>query len=64
MADCSGPSIIIAYATCVDWGHRAGDKAMVQQQAEILSAVVKSLSTLEGSVSLCMETSEDVVVGV
>ena len=28
-----GPSIIIAYATCVDWGHRAGDKAMVQQQA-------------------------------
>ena len=27
-----GPSIVIAYATCVDWGHRAGDKAMVQQQ--------------------------------
>lgn len=31
-----GPSIIIAYATCVDWGHRAGDKAMVHQQAASL----------------------------
>merc|ERR1719210_1358232 len=29
-----GPSIIIAYATCVDRGHRAGDKAMVQQQVQ------------------------------
>merc|ERR1719464_342043 len=29
-----GPSIVLAYATCVDWGHRAGDKAMVQQQVE------------------------------
>eukprot|EP00746_Dinoflagellata_sp_MGD_P155297 gnl/MRDRNA2_/MRDRNA2_85296_c0_seq2.p1 gnl/MRDRNA2_/MRDRNA2_85296_c0~~gnl/MRDRNA2_/MRDRNA2_85296_c0_seq2.p1 ORF type:complete len:1850 (-),score=450.28 gnl/MRDRNA2_/MRDRNA2_85296_c0_seq2:164-5713(-) len=29
-----GPSIIIAYATCVDWGHRMGDKAMVTQQVQ------------------------------
>jgi len=30
----NGPSIIIAYATCVDWGHRFGDKAMVMQQQQ------------------------------
>merc|ERR1719271_65001 len=30
----NGPSIIIAYATCVDWGHRMGDKAMVTQQIQ------------------------------
>lgn len=36
-----GPSIIIAYATCVDWGHRAGDKAMVQQQALEAELVVQ-----------------------
>merc|ERR1719271_1499151 len=29
-----GPSIIISYATCVDWGHRMGDKAMVTQQIQ------------------------------
>jgi len=29
-----GPSIIIAYATCVDWGHRYGDKAMVLQMVQ------------------------------
>ncbi|CAK9019045.1 Pyruvate dehydrogenase [NADP(+)], partial [Durusdinium trenchii] len=33
-----GPSIIIAYATCVDWGHRAGDKAMVQQQVQAVES--------------------------
>merc|ERR1719421_2631102 len=29
-----GPSIIISYAPCVDWGHRLGDKAMVTQQVQ------------------------------
>lgn len=33
-----GPSIVIAYATCVDWGHRAGDKAMVQQQVQAVES--------------------------
>eukprot|EP00929_Paragymnodinium_shiwhaense_P014329 TRINITY_DN12222_c0_g2_i1.p1 TRINITY_DN12222_c0_g2~~TRINITY_DN12222_c0_g2_i1.p1 ORF type:complete len:1858 (+),score=528.37 TRINITY_DN12222_c0_g2_i1:77-5650(+) len=33
-----GPSVIVAYATCVDWGHRAGDKAMVQQQIEAVGS--------------------------
>lgn len=33
-----GPSIIISYATCVDWGHRAGDKAMVQQQVDVVES--------------------------
>lgn len=32
----NGPSIIIAYATCVDWGHRMGDKAMVVQQKQVV----------------------------
>jgi sulfite reductase alpha subunit-like flavoprotein len=31
-----GPSIILSYATCVDWGHRMGDKAMVQQQIQVV----------------------------
>ena len=26
-----GPSVVIGYAACVDWGHRAGDKARVRQ---------------------------------
>jgi pyruvate-ferredoxin/flavodoxin oxidoreductase len=30
----NGPSIVIAYATCVDWGHRQGDKAMVNQMVQ------------------------------
>lgn len=34
----NGPSIVIAYATCVDWGHRAGDKAMVQQQVNAVES--------------------------
>jgi len=33
-----GPSIVVAYATCVDWGHRAGDKAMVQQQVQAVES--------------------------
>jgi len=33
-----GPSIIIAYATCVDWGHRDGDKAMVLQQVQAVDS--------------------------
>lgn len=33
-----GPSIIIAYATCVDWGHRFGDKAMIMQQQQAVDA--------------------------
>merc|ERR1719210_2528756 len=33
-----GPSIIIAYATCVDWGHRWGDKAMVAQQQQAVES--------------------------
>merc|ERR1719210_1331949 len=33
-----GPSIIIAYATCVDWGHRWGDKAMVSQQQQAVES--------------------------
>jgi len=33
-----GPSIIIAYATCVDWGHRHGDKAMVLQQTQAVES--------------------------
>ncbi|OLP81965.1 Pyruvate dehydrogenase [NADP(+)], mitochondrial [Symbiodinium microadriaticum] len=33
-----GPSIVIAYATCVDWGHRAGDKAMVMQQVNAVES--------------------------
>merc|ERR1712048_970385 len=31
-----GPSIVLCYATCVDWGHRMGDKAMVQQQRQVV----------------------------
>mmetsp|Transcript_31414 Transcript_31414/g.98497 ORF Transcript_31414/g.98497 Transcript_31414/m.98497 type:complete len:1852 (-) Transcript_31414:149-5704(-) len=34
----SGPSIVIAYATCVDWGHRHGDKAMVLQQVQAVES--------------------------
>eukprot|EP00930_Biecheleria_cincta_P040888 TRINITY_DN279_c0_g1_i4.p1 TRINITY_DN279_c0_g1~~TRINITY_DN279_c0_g1_i4.p1 ORF type:complete len:1874 (+),score=404.50 TRINITY_DN279_c0_g1_i4:640-5622(+) len=34
----NGPSIIIAYATCVDWGHRHGDKAMVLQQVQAVES--------------------------
>jgi len=34
----TGPSIVIAYATCVDWGHRAGDKAMVMQQVQAVKS--------------------------
>jgi len=34
----NGPSIVIAYATCVDWGHRFGDKAMVQQQRQAVDS--------------------------
>jgi len=34
----TGPSIVIAYATCVDWGHRAGDKAMVRQQVDVVES--------------------------
>jgi len=34
----NGPSIIIAYATCVDWGHRHGDKAMVLQQVQAVDS--------------------------
>lgn len=29
-----GPSLVVAYATCVDWGHRLGDKAMPTQQIQ------------------------------
>jgi len=32
----NGPSIIIAYATCVDWGHRMGDKAMIVQMKQVV----------------------------
>eukprot|EP00403_Amphidinium_massartii_P040736 CAMPEP_0178437148 /NCGR_PEP_ID=MMETSP0689_2-20121128/34821_1 /TAXON_ID=160604 /ORGANISM="Amphidinium massartii, Strain CS-259" /LENGTH=1806 /DNA_ID=CAMNT_0020059297 /DNA_START=173 /DNA_END=5593 /DNA_ORIENTATION=+ len=31
-----GPSLIVAYATCVDWGHRLGDKAMISQQQQVV----------------------------
>ena len=34
----TGPSIVIAYATCVDWGHRAGDKAMVMQRVQAVDS--------------------------
>jgi len=34
----NGPSIIISYATCVDWGHRSGDKAMVMQQKNVVDS--------------------------
>mmetsp|Transcript_167645 Transcript_167645/g.296840 ORF Transcript_167645/g.296840 Transcript_167645/m.296840 type:complete len:1850 (+) Transcript_167645:144-5693(+) len=33
-----GPSLIVAYATCVDWGHRFGDKAMVTQQKQAVES--------------------------
>jgi sulfite reductase alpha subunit-like flavoprotein/ferredoxin len=33
-----GPSLVVAYATCVDWGHRMGDKAMVQQQVQAVDS--------------------------
>merc|ERR1719464_2628434 len=33
-----GTSIVIAYATCVDWGHRHGDKAMVLQQQQAVDS--------------------------
>lgn len=33
-----GPSLIVAYATCVDWGHRSGDKAMVMQQVQAVDS--------------------------
>merc|ERR1740127_145681 len=35
---CNGPSLVVCYATCVDWGHRAGDKAMVQQQIQAVDS--------------------------
>jgi len=34
----NGTSIVIAYATCVDWGHRHGDKAMVLQQQQAVDS--------------------------
>eukprot|EP00928_Gymnodinium_smaydae_P019150 TRINITY_DN17317_c0_g5_i2.p1 TRINITY_DN17317_c0_g5~~TRINITY_DN17317_c0_g5_i2.p1 ORF type:complete len:794 (-),score=152.86 TRINITY_DN17317_c0_g5_i2:146-2356(-) len=34
----NGPSLIVAYATCVDWGHRMGDKAMVNQQVQAVDS--------------------------
>merc|ERR1719443_1145543 len=34
----NGPSVVVAYATCVDWGHRLGDKAMVQQQQQVVES--------------------------
>merc|ERR1719197_803499 len=34
----NGPSLVVAYATCVDWGHRHGDRAMVQQQKEAVDS--------------------------
>jgi len=34
----NGPSIIVAYATCVDWGHRLGDKAMALQQIQAVDS--------------------------
>jgi homodimeric pyruvate:ferredoxin (flavodoxin) oxidoreductase len=34
----SGPSIVIAYATCVDWGHRHGDKAMILQMQQAVDS--------------------------
>lgn len=33
-----GPSLIVAYSTCVDWGHRMGDKAMVTQQVQAVDS--------------------------
>jgi len=33
-----GPSLIVAYATCVDWGHRLGDKAMPMQQVQAVDS--------------------------
>lgn len=33
-----GPSIILSYATCVDWGHRHGDRAMVLQQIQAVDS--------------------------
>jgi len=32
----TGPSIVLSYATCVDWGHKMGDKAMVVQQRQVV----------------------------
>lgn len=32
----NGPSIVLSYATCVDWGHKMGDKAMVTQQIQVV----------------------------
>lgn len=32
----NGPSLLVSYATCVDWGHRMGDKAMVVQQRQVV----------------------------
>jgi len=34
----NGPSLIVAYATCVDWGHRLGDKAMALQQIQAVDS--------------------------
>eukprot|EP00933_Yihiella_yeosuensis_P019667 TRINITY_DN15891_c2_g1_i1.p1 TRINITY_DN15891_c2_g1~~TRINITY_DN15891_c2_g1_i1.p1 ORF type:complete len:1850 (-),score=463.66 TRINITY_DN15891_c2_g1_i1:474-6023(-) len=34
----NGPSLLVVYATCVDWGHRHGDKAMVQQQVQAVES--------------------------
>merc|ERR1719367_1517730 len=34
----NGPSLILAYATCVDWGHRLGDKAMALQQKQAVDS--------------------------
>merc|ERR1719330_1071428 len=34
----NGPSLIVSYATCVDWGHRLGDKAMALQQIQAVDS--------------------------
>eukprot|EP00808_Paulinella_micropora_P004940 g19012.t1 len=34
----NGPSLILAYAPCVDWGHAAGSKAMVQQMKDAVDS--------------------------
>jgi len=34
----NGPSLIVAYSTCVDWGHRWGDKAMVSQMQQVVDS--------------------------
>jgi len=34
----NGPSLVVCYATCVDWGHRWGDKAMVSQMQQVVDS--------------------------